>query len=92
MTLEEFARELSKLFKFGWLTVDKEGWFSLWIRKSGNEPPMYSEDGWSSYSAATYPLMHIVPEVLKLDLSEYADKDGVIDYSRCIVEVSDVTE
>lgn len=93
LTLKEFMDFLRKLFHFRWLTVDKEGWLSLWVCRSGNEPPRYTEDGWTTYAVSkTYALLDIIPEFLRLDLSEYTDEDIEIDYSKCIVEVTDASE
>ena len=94
MTLKELAHELRKIFKFKWLTVDEGNEIQLWVCFSEDDPPEFYEDGcWYSDSPMTDELCSILPSVglfaIGLDLSEYRDADGNIDYSKCIVEVTD---
>lgn len=96
LTLTELAIELRKIFNFRYLTYDRRGddWYviNLWISK-----PVYQSDVW-------WPKKHdewlrqvsidrqaLRPEI-ELDLSEYPDINGLTDYSRCIVEVTDASE
>ena len=87
LTLRELARELRKLFEFDYVTVDAEGSITFWVRK-----PLYISmcglwdrnaylDSWDIFD------IHISSVAVNLDLSEYADENGNIDYSKCIVEV-----
>lgn len=92
LTLTELAHELKKIFKFKWLTVDEGNEIQLWVCFSEDDPPEFYEDGcWYSDSPMTDELCSILPSVglfaIGLDLSEYEDENGEIDYSRCIVEV-----
>ena len=86
LTLKELAIELRKIFKFKYLTASYKR-IHLW---SGSAP-IYRED-WK-YWIANFVKTSVVGELLgvelvnALDLSEYKDADGNIDYSRCIVEV-----
>ena len=89
MTLKELAREMRKILRFRYLTYERnvldEGEICLWEFK-----PTYCEGSWRiSLDASSY--MAIYPEFLSfnLDLSEYRDENGNIDYSKCIVEVTD---
>ena len=86
MTLTELARETRKLFEFDYVTVDAEGSITFWVRK-----PLYISmcglwernaylDSWDIFNID-------FSSAVNLDLSEYADENGEIDYSRCIVEV-----
>lgn len=81
MTLTELAHELRKIFRFKYLTCD--GDFSIWLDK-----PEYTRDGWTRYSTSEI-LLQFEPRQLAIhiDLFEYADENGIIDYSKCIVEV-----
>ena len=99
MTLTELAHELRKLFKFKYLGYGEVFCFGLAynaitisdkplhleIRDEGGEGcPCYIHE-WNSEEIKDV----FYPEDLafSLDLSEYADEDGEIDYSKCIVEV-----
>ena len=89
LTLKELAHELRKIFNFRWLTITDDyptPTLMLWTDKPG-----YDGHGWNIFnvtlkpyrgSATTYALN------TDLDLSEYKDADGNIDYSKCIVEVA----
>lgn len=99
MTLTEFAHEIGKLLNAKYVTYE-EGTFedsvNLW-----EEKPVYqiydSVNGYGSWQPAT-PFMSspcvIYQRMVKtdLDLSEYENENGKVDYSKCIVEVSDDAE
>lgn len=86
MTLTELAYVLRKFFRFNYLTyhgnVYDECDICLWEVK-----PTYCDISWRI--SPDESCMVIYPEFLtmNLDLSEYKDEDGNIDYSKCIVEV-----
>ena len=88
MTLTEFAKELRKIFRFKYLTKDPFGAIYCWDGK-----PVYDveESFWTSGPrGGVNPVLETWPSSLTvepLDLSEYADENGNIDYSKCIVEV-----
>ena len=98
LTLKELAREMRKLFKFKYLTVSPDFcgcpieiycWTS--IRPTYNAKGrmwIISQEG-SQTIMSSFEAWHLEKS---LDLSEYADESGEIDYSRCIVEVSDDAE
>ena len=88
LTLTELAHELRKLFDFRYLTVHKN-----WCRRPAicmwsSEPRYICPNDIGGWTKA-----HCVGSLEKdytkmyLDLSEYKDADGNIDYSKCIVEV-----
>ena len=88
LTLTELAREMRKLFEFDYVTVDANESITFWVRK-----PLYISmcglwernaylDSWDIFNID-------FSSAVNLDLSEYADENGEIDYSRCIVEVLD---
>ena len=88
LTLKELAREMRKLFEFDYVTVDANESITFWVRK-----PLYISmcglwernaylDSWDIFNID-------FSSAVNLDLSEYKDADGNIDYSKCIVEVSD---
>ena len=90
LTLKELVRELRKIFKFKYLTAERpihSLYFALW-----NQKPVWNGESWRPADNSD---RHIVADFFEfeivgnLDLSEYRDTDGVIDYSRCIVEVAD---
>lgn len=90
ITLKELAHELRKVFKFKYLTVEvpyHSLYFILW-----NQKPHWNGKYWDTEMDGKG---HIVVDFLefeivgKVDISEYKDADGNIDYSKCIVEVSD---
>ena len=96
LTLTELAHELRRLFRFKWLTVERTGYITLWKVR-----PKYfeSEDEicktWGRGDDQIGGMcVYIFPKatIRNLDLSEYAYESGDIDYSRCIVEVSDDAE
>lgn len=108
MTLEELAHELRKIFKFDILTYSayedcdcyatyqKES-IILWQRNSPEALPEYDATGfYFDVDGNVYALFEILNMGANiswiLDLSEYADENGNIDYSKCIVEVSDASE
>ena len=94
MTLTEFARELRKIFKFKYLTVESTFgrlYFAAWTRKplwNGKRGYMFWHRRKDVYRflAGDFFNTFLAEEI---DLSEYADKDGNIDYSKCIVEVTE---
>ena len=95
MTLKELARELRKISMFRYLTVadyKHEGPVTLdcWEYK----PTFYDEDcTWRGFHHRGLLYSFEASDLAcDLDLSEYADKNGVIDYSRCIVEISDASK
>ena len=93
MTLNELAKELRKIFRFKYLTVEMaiyNPYFCLWT-----ERPYWNGKYWGAKEDGQ---KHLVTDFLSfeivasIDLSEYKDENGEIDYSRCIVEVSDDAE
>ena len=93
MTLTELAHELRKIFKFRYLTGEiaiYNSYFCMWDQK-----PRWDGKYWRSEEDGK---KHIVTDFLtcdiagEIDLSEYKDEQGNIDYSRCIVEVTDASE
>ena len=89
MTLIEFARKLREVFKFKYLTLENyrgEGpeFLGLWTEK-----PEYSEisEMWVSHHCCLFANFDTGDLAVDLDLSEYKDENGEIDYSHCIVEV-----
>lgn len=88
MTLTELAHELRKFFRFKYLTAEiavYNHYFCLWTGK-----PFWNGKYWGVKENGK---KHIVTDFLdfetikSIDLSEYEDADGIIDYSKCIVEV-----
>ena len=95
ITLKELAQELRKIFRFKYLTVSPDFcgcpaeiycWTS--IRPAYNAKGsmwIISQEG-SQTIACSFEGRHLETS---LDLSEYADEHGEVDYSKCILEVDD---
>ena len=85
LTLTELAHELRELFDFKYLTVDSCGeGIMLWLHK----PEPVAGD-WLAGDSDHILAFFANSLNMSLDLSEYKDENGVLDYSHCIVEVSD---
>lgn len=93
MTLTELANELRKLFKFKYLTVSPK---TIWrddcigLDIFINKPWFSAKDRhWVDMEFFTRGML-VIPESLleiNLDLSEYKDENGEIDYSKSIVSM-----
>ena len=85
MTLAELAHELRKIFRFKYLTVDDSRCIYAWRGKK----PRYLEEEkyWTGNSSEISIVLETWAREVYLDLSEYKDERGNIDYSKCIVEV-----
>lgn len=91
LTLKELARELRKIFGFGYLVAYESELYGYRVRAYLFKPKYIPIGGfWFNATRGNDALLDISFSDLRvnLDLSEYADENGVIDYSRCIVEVS----
>lgn len=99
MTLTELAHELRKILRFKYLAYGEMFYWGrshtvLWIsnqpltisvRDEGGEGcPCYIHEWDGEDIIETFAEEDLV---CSLDLSEYKDADGNIDYSKCIVEV-----
>ena len=105
LTLKELAREMRKIFEFDILTysawedgdcyvTEQLDEIVLWFRRVPDALPEYDETAGNFYGdvevCALLKISSMSAMVSEaIDLSEYADENGEIDYSRCIVEVSD---
>lgn len=85
MTLKELAIELRKVFEFRYLTIESHSG----IYAYSGQKPEYSKnlDCWMCDFSKTSIVFRTNLSVISLDISEYMDEDGNIDYSKCIVEV-----
>ena len=108
MTLKELAHELRKIFEFDILTysswedgdcyvTEQLDEIVLWFRRVPDALPEYDETAGKFYGddevCALLKISSMSAMVSEsLDLSEYKDADGNIDYSKCIVEVTDDAE
>ena len=89
MTLRELARELRKIFRFKYLTAHRSG-VELFLRMYAKKPSYFKTyNVWSNADAVFFPIAVSEDLRVDLDLSEYKDENGDIDYSKCIVEVSE---
>ena len=90
LTLKELARELRKLFEFGYLVAYGSELYGYRVRSYLFKPKYIPIGGfWFNATRGNDALLDISFSDLRvnLDLSEYKDADGNIDYSKCIVEV-----
>ena len=98
MTLNELAIELRKIFQFRYLTCDMSEKIRIWrVRPEfRNQTSIFDCGSWRiprkqshANREAALAEKHGFGRSLvsPLDLSEYKDTDGNIDYSKCIVEV-----
>lgn len=92
ITLTELAHELRKIFKFKYLVAYGSELYGYRVRAYLLKPKYIPIGGfWFNATRGNDALLDISFSDLmcELDLSEYKDTDGNIDYSKCIVEVSD---
>ena len=88
MTLSEFAYELRRVFRFKFLAISGPYCADAYY----NEPHWVEadKDGPGYWVSAYGSACQFEPAAVDvLDLSEYENRDGEIDYSKCIVEVDD---
>lgn len=88
MTLTEFAYELRRMFHFKFLAISGPYCADAYY----NEPYWVEadKDGHGYWISAYGSACNFEPVAVDvLDLSEYENEDGEIDYSKCIVEVDD---
>ncbi len=88
LTLTELARELRKIFRFRYLTASEDWPLPTIIMWGGKVE--YDGRGWNMIEPKSYyGSFNVSALCTKLDLSEYKDENGNIDYSKCIVEVEE---
>lgn len=85
MTLKELAKGLRKVFNFRYLAAYE--WYGHISLALFAEKPDYNGITWLWNAPYIAKAELYEPLTYRLDLSEYADENGNIDYSRCIVEV-----
>lgn len=93
LTLEELAQELRKIFIFKYLIAHKSG-VELFIVMYVTRPEFITQYKIWDRGKPAAPCPIAASEDLRcdIDLSEYKDENGEIDYSKCIVEVTDASE
>ena len=89
MTLTELAHELRKFFRFKYMTVD-----NLYPRGRNIEialwkgmPELDEYDHWQDNESEHVFSFYEDNMLFNIDLSEYKNENGEIDFSKCIVEV-----
>ena len=90
MTLTELAHELMKLLGFRYLVAYGSELYGYRVRAYLLKPKYILTGGyWFNDTRGNDALLDISFSDLmcELDLSEYKNSDGNIDYSKCIVEV-----
>ncbi len=87
MTLTELGHELRKIFRFKYLTAHRSG-VELFLRMYAKKPSYFKTyNVWGNADAVFFPIAVSEDLRIDIDLSEYKDENGNIDYSKCIVEV-----
>lgn len=90
LTLTELAREMRRLFKFEYLTCEFYGGSKFYVISLWNGKPRWRGCSWwlcDNCDLIADIKLHM--EFAEPDLSEYRGADGIIDYSKCILEVTD---
>lgn len=91
MTLKELAHELNKSIDFDYMTLH-QSWCQrpvifLWKGKP-HYKRMGDNNGWHRILGKSNDVCFInARSIIGLDVSEYKTEDGIIDFSKCIVEV-----
>lgn len=89
MTLTELASKFRELYKFDYIVVESSHFNTLRLRLWISErKPIFTKYGWDYNDNEDFDFVEVSTEHLidELDLSEYADDNGNIDYSKCIVK------
>lgn len=85
MTLNELAKKMSEVIRFRYATASLSGGINFW---TGHRPKFNElERWWDCNFSVTSLVCETWTPYVDLDLSEYKDADGNIDFSRAIVEV-----
>ena len=90
--LNELAYDLKKIIAFDCITVHKNWCQEPMVFLWGGKPeysPAQDVGGWQRVIGKSHALcwLGVYSIIGGLNLSEYKDADGDIDYSKCIVEV-----
>lgn len=93
MTLSELAHELKKLIDFDYMTMH-QNWCQKPVIFLWKGKPRYirgsDNGGWQCFLRKSKDVCWIdARSIIGLDVSEYKTEDGIIDFSRCIVRVSE---
>lgn len=93
MTLSELAHELKKLIDFDYMTLH-QNWCQKPVIFLWKGKPRYMRGGdiagWQRTLGKSYSVCFIDSmAVIGLDVSEYKTEDGITDFSKCIVRVSE---
>ena len=88
LTLTELAHELRRLFEFNYLTAEPVNENGIEIGVWNGIPDIMDGYAWTNNEDAHCCMSFFACDMcVGLDLSEYADENGAIVYSKCIVEV-----
>ena len=92
MTLNELAYDLKRIIAFDCITVHKNWCQEPMVFLWGGKPkysPAQDVGGWQSVIGKSHAIcwLGVYSIIGGLNLSEYRDADGIIDYSKCIEEV-----
>lgn len=93
MTLSELAHELKTLIDFDHVTMH-QNWCQKPVVFLWKGKPRYMRGGdnagWQRILGKSICVCFIdAKSIIGLDVSEYKTEDGIIDFSRCIVRVSE---
>ena len=93
MTLTEFGRKLKEFIDFDHVTLH-QNWCQKPVVFLWKEKPRYMRGGdnagWQRILGKSSDVCFIdARSIIDLDASEYKTEDGIVDFSRCIVEVAE---
>ena len=90
LTLKELVQKLRQMFDFEYLTCEILGGCRVYVISLWNGKPRWRGGSWWWCDGCDLIVdIKLYMKFIDLDLFEYNDADGIIDYSKCIVEVAD---
>lgn len=88
LTLKELVQKLRQMFDFEYLTCEILGGCRVYVISLWNGKPRWRGGSWWWCDGCDLIVdIKLYMKFIDLDLSEYRDENGEIDYSKCIVEV-----
>ena len=88
MTLKELVQKLRQMFDFEYLTCEILSGCRVYVISLWNGKPRWRGGSWWWCDGCDLIVdIKLYMKFIDLDLFEYNDADGIIDYSKCIVEV-----
>lgn len=90
LTLKGLVQKLRRMFDFEYLTCEILGGCRVYVISLWNGKPRWEGGSWWWCDGCDLIVdIKLYMKFFDLDLFEYNDADGIIDYSKCIVEVKE---